>query len=418
MTDSQVRLGVGMSMVLLVLAALLYFAPQKSEEPVDEAATEAVWSFAEDDVERLTVHAAGYDLVLARSDDGWSVEEPYQDRAETWPVRSLVADLARVKKATPIHSTNADNFGVGVQPEATIEVELKDGRKLPLTIGKPTPVGGKTYAKLSSGAIVALGVDIHDRLLDDPASFRDHHLVKFDPKQVAGVRIESDLGTLDLRREGAAWWSEGFTRADAQKVEELVLSLLDLRFEVFAPVDLLAQMPKPAFTATIRMASGDPIVVRFDVPSDQGTLAAVEAGPVGFVNTGAVAFLRQGPKDVGDAEAFAFDPSTVEALAVSLGGQVWSLKRSGNGWTRDGKDEPKGAEALAALDRAKIAYRREPVPPVGAVWGTVTATVGEVTQVVECGGPLEDKRICRDRAGGATYLVPQAQLDAIARVFE
>jgi hypothetical protein len=419
MTDSQVRLGAVMSVVLLVLAAVIYLMPAKKDaSDEDKAATADVWSFEEDDVQKLTVHASDHDVVLSRADNGWEVDEPYEDRAEMWTVRSLVADLARAKKAVPITASDPEKFGVGAKPEATIEVELKDGRKLPLVIGKKTPIGDKTYAKLASGAIVALGVDVHDKLLADPMTFRDHHMVKFDPKLVAGVTIQSDLGTLDVSRQGDEWWSKGFTRADDQKVEDLILALLDVRFDEFAPIDLLAQLGKPAYLVTVKLTTGDPVVMRFDAPSQQGTLAAVDAGNIGFVNTGSLEFLKQGPKDIGDPDAFPFEPSTVDKVVVSLGSSKWSLERNPTGWKRDGNDEPKGGDALATLDKAKIYYRRDPVPPVGTVWGTVTLTTAGKDRVVECGDLLDDKRVCRDRAGGETYLVPQDQLDSVGKFFE
>jgi hypothetical protein len=418
MTDTQVRLGMVMSAVLLVLAAILWFVPKKQEEEGDKAATADVWSFAEEDVQRLTVHARDHDLVLARSDDGWTVEEPYEDRAEMWTVRSLVADLARAKKAVPVNASDPEKFGLGSTPEATLEVELKDGKKLPLTIGKSAPIGSKTYAKLPDGAIVALTVDVHDRLLADPDTFRDHHMVKFDPKLVSGVRIESELGTLDVSRKDDAWWSKGFTRADPQKVEDLILSLLDVRFDEFAPIDLLAQLGKPAFLVTVTLSSGDPVVLRFDSPSQQGTLAAVDGGKIGFVSTSAVEFLKQGPKDVGDPDAFPFEQQTLDKAVVQLGSGKWTLERSDTGWKRDGADEPKGSDALALLGKIKVSYRREPVGPLGAPWGTVSLTTAGKETVIECGDVLEDKRICRDRAGGETYLVPAADLDSVAKFFQ
>jgi hypothetical protein len=419
-TEGQLRLGIALSVSLLAVAGLLRFWEKDEDEPLDPDATAAIWKVETDAVTKIEVTRADGKLALAKEGEEWRVVEPYEAPADAWTAKDLVNDVTAVESGIPIPEAEAAAFGLADPPEVRVVLTLADGSTKTLDVGMESPVGRKTYVRAADGSVAAVSGDL-STLRKEADDFRDRRLVRFEVGKVTGIRIDSPRGNLDLYEDAQGeWWLRGFTRADVEKVEMLLLGVLDLRFDEILPPAGAPPVDQPEYTVTIALEGGE--TRRFAVnltPGIQGRLVAVEGGSTGWVNDETLRILGQGPVDVGDQRAFPFEKDALTKVDLALGDTKWTLERAGDAWNRDGADEPKGEDAVEALQAVAIDYAPPPMPPLSESYGTVTITQGDKTRTIEFGQIHEDKwRLARDRAGGEPYLVPLADLTSVTAVFD
>jgi hypothetical protein len=413
MSDGQVRLATILLVVLLALTAVVRF--WEAPETADTLATAVVWTFQAEKVERIEItRRDSGTMILVRDGELWRIEQPIQAKVEPYLMRQVLEDLAALEKGVPMGEGAPGAFGLDDPPRIRVRAMGADGSARELWFGDLAPVGEQVYARSVGGPVVAVDTRVTDVLAAPAENWRDRRILDFGPSEVRRVSIASAEGTLELRREGDRWWSQGFTRADADKVEDLLLGLLDLRFDEFtsgaAPVE------SPTHTVTVEEGDGTLHRFRIAAPDTMGSVRLdVDSGPSGSIAIEPLALLRQGPTDVGDRDAFVLDETAARQIEVKLGSQQVTLTRSGETWSRDGQSDPRASALIEAIRRAPIDYRREPVAPIAEEYGfiAVTDAVGEHRVLI--GQPDgEAHRVARDSAGGEPYRVPISALLEIA----
>ncbi len=422
MEQSQTRLmGVLAAALATVTAALWWW--ETPETDADPNATVPIWSIAAEDLVRIEVVRTGGRLVLESTDSGWVVTEPERFDADPGQVRTLATALASIESGIPIHAADPSEFGLGDPPTATVTVTPRGGVPQTLTFGAEAPVGWSTYARTAGGEVVAVpGKPLSD-LTAGIEQFRDRRVLTFGVDSVRAVTLTSSEGTLtvrgDERGEQAAgappldWWLEGFTRADPDRVDDLVSGLLLLRFD-----EILSHAPPLAEpTASVIVKTTERTWTVRVGPSDGGlSPVEVEGGSVGLVLTDALRILGMGPTDLGDSRAFPYDPDSTDRIEILSGEKHWLTVRNGPAWEVDGVESIGAAEVALAVDHALVAYTREPVPPADRVALSVIVGQGPWRRQVDLGPKVGDLAVARDVAGGTPYRVPEEDLTAIRRI--
>ncbi len=416
MSDAQVRLATALLILLLAVAALARFWTPTEE---GDAGTVPVWSVVADDIVRLDIaRADGTSLLLEKDAGKWNMESPFSGPVEPYLIETVLHHLESLKKGQSVSDAPPENFGLGEPPKIRVRATLVDGSTRELRIGDTAPVGDRLYVLGEGARVLAADSTIQEPLSAPADEWRDHRIFAFEPSKVAAVQIVSAEGTLRVRRDGDVWWLEGFTRADVDKVDDLLLGLLDLRFERFDP----AQPPivSPRYAVELALADGSFVRAAVAAPTadeaaamvDPVAQVQVEGGSKGTIGAAALALLGQGPTDVGDRQAFPLNADTAQSIAITLGDRKTLLEKVGDTW--QAKSGAKADSVLAAVRGAQIAYRREPVPPLAAPWGTVEIRDGTGISSIDIGQPEgAEFRVAQDRAGGAPYLVRVSDLDAI-----
>lgn len=407
MDPRQARLLLVLTTVLLALVAALTFweAPDASADP---EATAEVWRVEAEAVARVEVDRAAGRLVLERTGDAWRLVEPAAADADPDRVADLLDELAHLRRGVPVPTDDPAAFGLGADPVARVEVVLEGGERRALVVGDRAPVGYRTYVRGADGGVVAVEGRPGDRLTDPADAYRDRRVLRFRPEAVRRVTLEGPEGALTVRGEGKRWWLEGFTRADPDAVDDLVMGLLDLRFDTF---DDVGEPPDaPVRTATVEFEDGGTSRLLVGEPGPGGTPVWAD-GRRGRALTAALALLGQGPTDLGDARAFPLDPHRADTVVTIRGARRWEAVREGRDWKAEGAS---AADRIGRIAEARIHYRREPVPALTEVWATVEVREGADTRVVEVGQVLDGTwRVARDRDGGEPYLVPLDDLRAL-----
>lgn len=420
MQEAQLRLGIVMVLALLAVSLVLRFW-QPDPEPTDTAETQQVWKVDPADVTSIEVNREKGKLVLALAGTDWVVKEPFEGAADAHKTKDLINDVTDIATGIPIDAADGANYGLGEPPHAKVVVTLKDGKTQTILIGAEAPGGHRRYVRVPDGPITAVGGSISS-LDDDAMEFRDRRVINFAIGDVVHAQIAGPNGTLSVSKVGQQWWVDGFTRADDRKLEDLFLAMLDLQFDRIAPADVVP-ITDGEYDVSVQLTDGKTVGIHVSAPDavDVGepgpvTISA-DGGQTGTLASGGLAFLGQGPVDVGDASAFPVDRTAAKHVEITLGDASMTIDADGDdAWTVAGKPSPRTQPTFDAIADTSIHYRREPVPAITEKYGTIRVKLGSGERAFDVGQVVDGSfRVVQDEAGGQPYLVPVDQINAIVK---
>ncbi|MEQ1564843.1 MAG: DUF4340 domain-containing protein [Myxococcota bacterium] len=405
MDRSQSRLLLVLSALLIAASTWLYLGGNPPTD-ADAEATAEVWSVDAATVKAVVVTRASGTLRLEKRGEEWFVLDP-EDLADGDQVRDLLDTLAQVKKGIPVEGvTDPAQFGLGDPPSATVAWTTADGEERSLVVGLESPVGFRTYARDAGGGVVAVNGDLNRPLQAEVGRFRDRHVLRFQPGDVRGVRIVGPDGTLNLHGQGLDWVSDGFGRADPDRIDDLVVGLHGLRFDQLGPP--AEAPPEPvSHTVSITLADGDTVGFESRAPGPDGAWVASSDGRSGTVWPEALAQLGRGPSDVGLELLFGIRIDQTDTVTVSSGGESLVARRNGASWSSDAGDEAATYTWVSALASVRASIRPEPPPMPASVELTVAMAEGDRKWVVEIGPAGADGyRSAHDTAADAAVRIP------------
>jgi len=204
-----------------------------------------------EEVKQIGLRGQDKDIVLSKTDAGWTLEKPLGVNADDTEVRTFLSSLRAVRAQDFLEQPTQElkDFGL-VPPQLSVSLALGDGnaRETVLIGGeKSEDEGGKQrYVKREKQDTLFLVGDWVLRDLDKNANdFRDKTIMRFAQDQAAKVEVKrQDGGSFILTRGADKKWSmdkthEG-TLAEAT-LNQFVDDLHELRgFEIIAdnPTDL------------------------------------------------------------------------------------------------------------------------------------------------------------------------------------
>ncbi len=403
---------VGLSVVLLGLSLALWSGSEPGVA-VDTDATSPVWEVQAESVTQVEVTTADGVIGLDRTDDGWRMTSPMDVPADGARVDAALADVTRVTKGVPVADATVDgsDYGLGSNPSARVKITRGDGTTTLLVLGRETPAGFRTYARGADGGIVAVSGRPMRQLAGAAEAWRDHAVWRFDPAAVRRVRIETQGAVLEVYGEARRWWTEGYTRASPDRVDDLVVGLLDLRFERFEQLDLDVVDRR----VRVDFSGGEALLLELGEAQPDGRVLARVGGERGWLHDSELALLGQGPSDVGDPAAFGFQVDAADTVSVVWKGGAWEARRNGSVWEAAGEDPVAVSEEVALLAAASIAYEAgEAKSPPGETWATVVVKTGPDTATIVVGVEESGHRRAYDSAGGSPFLIPSADLRVIS----
>jgi len=401
---------VGLSVVVLVFVGLLNLGPTERAEDADADAVQVLDLEDPSQVERIQIDRETDRVVMERVDAGWLLREPIDGAGDVDTVNALLDGLIEIQRGVPLDAEglNPEDFGLGDPPRARVRVETSGGAVQEVLFGDEAPVGWQSYARSPGGPIVVVEGRLGELLIRDASHFRDRRVLRLSPGEVREVRIEGPDGTLSVHGEGTSWWLRGFTRADPDRVDDLVLGLLDLRFDQVLQLD--TEIAEPTHRVDVTLDDGSVRTVRVGEDTPLGTLVQGPAA-IGVVYPPTLALLGQGPTDLGDRQALPIDLERDDRVTVVRGDQRWEVLRNGADWEGDSD----AWRVLSQLASIEIVYRRAPVPASSETWATVEVARGDRVRRVQIGAEVETGlRSARDDAGGQPYLMADEVVSALA----
>jgi hypothetical protein len=278
---------------------------------------------------------------LRRTDGGWRVTEPVEDRADP----ELVDRLLLAARFLDVRDREAAKDPAAV-PESglatpRVRLDLRGARDVRLDLGGPTALPGEIFARVAGQPFVLRVPDTILEVTGVPAeSFRDPRLTELSADDIEKFTVQRADGELTVRLERGRWLIEKPVQApaDPRAVRDFLERFLGLRVTAFAADSGAAGATLPGQAARLALT-----------PRGGGEELAVEISRAPAAEKFTARFApRGGTLDVAPAAALLFDISpealrdrslgyveadTIDRIVVEADGETAVIGRRGDGWT-------------------------------------------------------------------------------------
>jgi hypothetical protein len=139
----------------------------------------------------LTVTAGDTVLELVRNGATWSITRPFEARADSGSVRSLISGLASLQALEFYGDTGARDVGLDADA-AVARIRLADGTETGVRVGPPAPGAppGVYVERLPDGLVAKAPEWLPAHVISDGARLRDRRLFVCEPEEVARIRFQ------------------------------------------------------------------------------------------------------------------------------------------------------------------------------------------------------------------------------------
>ena len=139
----------------------------------------------------LTVTAGPTVLELVRDDNTWRITRPFEARADSGSVRSLLSDLASLQALDFYDETRARDVGIDAEAPLAL-IRLADGNEIGVRVGPPAPGAppGVYVERLPDGLVAKAPEWFPARVTADGTGLRDRRLFVCEPEEVGRIRFE------------------------------------------------------------------------------------------------------------------------------------------------------------------------------------------------------------------------------------
>src|SRR5213080_1198548 len=238
------------TVVLFVIAAGVFaylFFVERNRPGTEEATRQAqnIVNFSRDQVNGVVIQNGDDTIDIRRRDDKWRLEIPIKDQADGSVVNNLLLDLENWQKDAAISAKEmeADKNKLADYGLANPKLRLKlIGPDTPQEIffGKDAALEGKMYVRFGNSKETFLANQSVKKAVDKkPEDFRDRKLTDLIMAQVARVILKTPAGEMELQKKADHWdiVKPLHTRADDQKISDLIAQLTTARIQQFVADD-------------------------------------------------------------------------------------------------------------------------------------------------------------------------------------
>ncbi len=193
----------------------------------------------------------------------WKFENPENGTVDSATVNTLLLDLqeARIQQFAP--SKKLKLFGLDV-PQKELTVFKKDGAKITLQLGNTDKNKQHSFVTRSvDQSIFELDTDTVRKIFRSRDDFKDKRLLKFDPEQVARIKIEYPDKTFELDKQDNQWVLVQPEEMDDLKPfvgKDILWTLNNLEYETKLSSKKVAEetgLKKPRLILTLRDRSNN-----------------------------------------------------------------------------------------------------------------------------------------------------------------
>ncbi len=416
--DRQNRLVTGLLLVFLVLAAVVWFGEPPTRD-AEEAATKppsrvAFEGLKAEDVTRIVLRRASGELRFERTDGEWAMTAPRALAVEQRKVQEIADRFAPLELEDRSLTGTPESYGLDATNRVEVELAKEDGTTVRVFVGNDAPVGWAAYAAEAADgpAFVATRQlrDLAARGIDD---FRSKNAWSISPGTARRVRIASEGREVILRKDDHGWWlGDAGPRADADAVDKWLGDASGAKVAAFLDDADPASvgLSPPASSLVVEDADGTHTLDLGPAGPD-GAAARLDAGAPFRVDTAALALL-----DTTGWESPTLLPvrrAQIDRIDVADGDLSAVFVRGDTGWTREGGPAFDVEPILAAIEAAR-ADRVATAGELGTARGRISLLEGaDRRETVLLGEVTAQGRVAKDEAGGPTFVVPTADLDAI-----
>lgn len=314
-------------------------------------------------VKEIRISSADSSTVIKRRGNSWQLGSKSKDRADTQVVNKLLQAAAGMEFFDRIDASEIKGDGelsdYGLKtPKRKIEFDGES--KVTLLFGKDAANEDRLYVKTDKSRDVYL---VSDELLNmafgDSSTFRDRRLTDLQTDQVDRFVIRRAGGEIELERDATGWRvvKPIHALADAQKVEDYLKKLLDLRI-----LDYVAE--DSGDLSVYGLAEGQNEISIFADGSDRHQTLRLGTDKTGVLFGQFTArdsvyrmpaeteeLLQATPDSLRDHRLLPLNLDVVDLIRVRAPGKEFVIRRNGEGWeVQDGATvKPASAAGVRTL---------------------------------------------------------------------
>lgn len=343
------------TLILFVIAAAVWaylFFVERNRPGTVEATQRAqnVVNFSREKINGLVIQNGDDKIDIRRREDKWRLEIPIKDQADGSVVDNLLQDLENWQKDAAISAKEmeADKNKLADYGLANPKLRLKLlGPDAPPEIffGKDAALEGKMYVRFENSKETFLANQSVKKEIDKkPEEFRDRKLTDLIMAQVVRVVLKTSAGEMELQKKADHWdiVKPLHTRADDQKVSDLIAQLTTARIQQFVADDRgdlhpygLAE-PRGALTLFAQGDKQGQTLQIGGVPEKEKDQVYVRFSPRSFVYTLPKKIeetLNNKPNDLRDRHLVRIDTKILDRLTIDAPGKVKTvLARKDENW--------------------------------------------------------------------------------------
>ena len=284
-------------------------------------------------------------IVLEKTGDNWDIKKPIAVRADFSAASSTLDELefaerSRTLTEKDLQGANLVSFGLA-PARASIKLESKSG-PVTLLIGNETPLKNALYAQVAGHQEICVApVSLYDRATQNLEVLRSRTAIEFTPAAVTRLEIKTADRIIELKKADSHWMIARplVTRADQDKISELLTGLTELRIQEFVsedPKDLHTfHLDEPEREVTVITGEASKTLLLGRSPTnDAGKVyAKLKNADSIFTVAGEPAkkFAVQ-INELRDPRVLAVEPASVKSIAMVRGTNKLALQRDGQGW--------------------------------------------------------------------------------------
>ena len=386
---------------LALLGGLLWWsnrAEANKETKADPNASPKILEIPAEQIRKVEIAKGGETLVLERGDDAqYRITAPKAMLADQDAASGVFTSLTNFASDRLVEDKvpSLEPFGLA-KPSLTVKVTRKDGKASTLLFGDETPTKSGFFAKLESDprlfTVASYSKASVDRTWKD---LQDKRLLTFDDAKLSRMELAGKGSAIEFGKNVNGEWQivkPRPLRADGSVVDQLLSRLREAKMDAAVSDD-------DAKAAEKSFASGTPVAVARMTDAAGTQSLELRKGKDGayFAKSSAIAGVHKMTSDLGDAMAkglddfrnrklFEFGWSDPAKVEVRDGATTRTFAKSGEKWTRDGK-EMDSTSVQALIDKlrelAAIKFVEKGFVEPAAIVATVTAGDGKKADRVE-----------------------------------
>ncbi len=216
---------------VFLFIGLVYLLDYKNSEKTENQkdVDSQILKFNEDQINMIEIQKKDEKIVLHKSENGWSLLEPIQDKADNDQIEDLIRSfshekwLATAYESENLSATDLAEYGLD-QPLATYLFKNNLGQSKKIAIGTQKNFEGNSYLRVDSENKVSVAnVVWFNKAENKQIYYREKRLYRGFLAEVSRVQVTSLQDHFEIKRVGNNWESDqADTILDQNKVREVL----------------------------------------------------------------------------------------------------------------------------------------------------------------------------------------------------
>lgn len=215
--------------VVFGLLFTVYYFDYRKEEKVEtqKEVDSQIVKFDENQVNMLEIVKKDEKIVLHKSEKGWALLEPIQDKADNDQIEELIKSvidekmLATAKESSLLSEDDLKEYGLD-QPLAVYNIKNNLGQSKKIAIGTQKNFEGNSFVRVDSENKVYVANSIWFTKAENKLIYyREKRLYREILSDIVGIKVVSLQDHFEIKRKGTTWSAPQFDHVlDQNKVRE------------------------------------------------------------------------------------------------------------------------------------------------------------------------------------------------------